>query len=114
MSYSCANPECMASFNYREGHIYCFHQDTAKRMPKNSHAVKHFWLCRDCFKTYALEYRSNELVLRSRYESPKPPVQEARLPRRAARRPKAARKRAGSSGALPLTMTTALATASTA
>jgi hypothetical protein len=105
----------MASFNYREGHIYCFHQDTAKRMPKNSHAVKHFWLCRDCFKIYALEYSSNELFLRSRYESPKPPVQAARLPRRrAARLPKPARKRAASSGALPLTMTTALATASTA
>ena len=102
----------MASFNYREGHIYCFHQDTAERMPKNSHAVKHFWLCRDCFKAYALEYRSNELILRSRYEAPKPSSREARLPsRRAARLPKAARKRSASSGALPLAITTALATA---
>jgi len=112
VSYSCANPECMASFNYREGHIYCFRQDTAEPMPKNSHAVKHFWLCRDCFKSYALEYRSNELVLHSRYESPKPPMQEPRLPsRRAARLPKAGRKRSASTGALPVTITTALATA---
>jgi hypothetical protein len=112
VSYSCANPECLAPFNYREGHIYCFHQDTAERAPTNSHAVKHFWLCRDCFKTYALEYRSNELLLRARYETPRPSPQKARLPRRsAARLPKAARKRAAASSALPLTITTALATA---
>lgn len=56
MVLNCANPACKAPFEYRRGRIFRFHQSHPKgKQPKNSHAVRHFWLCPRCSETYTLE-----------------------------------------------------------
>ena len=68
----CANPECSASFNYREGWIYRFRHEPMEKAYQNAHAVKHYWLCRQCLEMYLLEDRESEGVsLRLRLEVPK-------------------------------------------
>lgn len=64
MFAACANPDCRLSFNYREGRLFRFHKayPTGSR-PPNTHAVQHFWLCRECSAKYTLEYADRGVVL---------------------------------------------------
>ena len=53
----CANPDCAASFDYRQGRLFRFHQSHPESQASvNSHSLKHFWLCKACSETYTLEY----------------------------------------------------------
>jgi hypothetical protein len=58
MFSSCANPNCQAAFDYRQGQFFRFHKDhSPSESPPNSHSVQHFWLCGVCCRGYTLEYR---------------------------------------------------------
>jgi hypothetical protein len=60
----CANPDCAASFDYRQGRLFRFRQsDPESQTPAHAHSVKHFWLCKACSETYTLEYRKDLGVL---------------------------------------------------
>jgi hypothetical protein len=60
----CANPDCHAPFDYRQGLLFRFHKDhPANEKPPNTHSVQHFWLCGVCCDIYTLEYRSARGVL---------------------------------------------------
>jgi hypothetical protein len=64
MFSNCLNPACSAPFEYRRGRISRFHQSHSKgKEPKNSHAVRHFWLCAKCFETYFLEYHEGRVAV---------------------------------------------------
>lgn len=64
MFYSCANLACSAPFEYRRGRIFRFRQSHPKgQEPKNSHAVRHFWLCAKCSETYFLEYHEGRVAV---------------------------------------------------
>jgi hypothetical protein len=64
MVSGCANPECAASFDYRQGRYFRFSLSPAEgESPANTHSVRHFWLCRDCVGTYTLERRGDSGVL---------------------------------------------------
>jgi hypothetical protein len=57
MISECANPQCRAEFDYRQGEFFRFHkelQDDGR--PANTHSVQHFWLCGRCAGMYRLEY----------------------------------------------------------
>jgi hypothetical protein len=55
MISSCANPACSAPLEYRRGRIFRFRQSDPKdKEPKNSHAVRHFWLWAKCSETCSL------------------------------------------------------------
>ena len=57
MFSNCANPDCHAEFDYREGHLFRFHKAyPAGEQPPNTHAVQHFWLCEICSAEYTLTY----------------------------------------------------------
>jgi hypothetical protein len=60
----CANPDCQAPFDYRQGRLFRFHKHhpAGERVP-NTHSVQHFWLCGVCCGAYALEYRDGYGVL---------------------------------------------------
>jgi hypothetical protein len=60
----CANPDCQAPFDYRQGRLFRFHKDNpaGERAP-NTHSVQHFWLCGVCCGAYTLEYRDGYGVL---------------------------------------------------
>jgi hypothetical protein len=60
----CANPDCHACFDYRQGRFFRFHKDhPAGERPPNTHSVQHFWLCGVCCCLYTLEYRDARGVL---------------------------------------------------
>jgi hypothetical protein len=60
----CANPECLAPFDYRQGRLFRFHKDhPTGEAPPNTHSVQHFWLCGVCELRYTLEYRNGRGVL---------------------------------------------------
>jgi hypothetical protein len=60
----CANPDCLAPFDYRQGRLFRFHKvHPACERPLNSHSVQHFWLCGTCSGTHTLEYRDECGVL---------------------------------------------------
>jgi hypothetical protein len=64
MVLNCANPACSAPFEYRQGRIFRFHEAHPKgKEPKDSHAVRHFWLCAKCSETYSLEYYGGRVAL---------------------------------------------------
>ena len=67
MFSTCANPECRAEFNYRQGAIFRFRKQSLKdgQLTKND-SLQHFWLCAVCAETYRLEYRSGHGVLLKR------------------------------------------------
>lgn len=55
----CANPDCQAPFDYRQGRLFRFHKDhPASEKPPNTHSVQHFWLCGVCSGAYTLECRN--------------------------------------------------------
>lgn len=54
----CANLDCGASFDYRQGQLLRFQRNHPEgQIPANTHSVEHFWLCQLCCKTYMLENR---------------------------------------------------------
>ena len=56
----CANPDCAASFDYRQGRLIRFPQSHPESQePATTHPVKHFWLCEACSETYKLEDRKD-------------------------------------------------------
>ena len=60
----CANPDCQATFDYRQGRLFRFHKDhPVRERPPNTHSVQHFWLCGTCCGNYTLEYRDECGVL---------------------------------------------------
>jgi hypothetical protein len=60
----CANPDCQATFDYRQGQLFRFHKDhPVNEKPPNTHSVQHFWLCGVCCDIYTLEYRNGCGVL---------------------------------------------------
>ena len=64
MISNCANPACSARFEYRRGRIFRFHHSHPKgKEPKDSHAVRHFWLCPKCSETYSLEYHGGQVAV---------------------------------------------------
>jgi hypothetical protein len=64
MVSACANPECQAPFDYRQGQFFRFHKGhPAGEEPLNTHSVQHFWLCGVCCRAYTLEYRHGSGVL---------------------------------------------------
>lgn len=55
----CANPNCSAAFDHREGWLYRFPKRPADRTRlARAHFVQHVWLWAACCETYALEYDS--------------------------------------------------------
>jgi len=58
MFAKCSNPDCGASFDYREGLLVrsCeFPMDG--QPPANRQRIEHFWLCGSCSKLYVFEYK---------------------------------------------------------
>lgn len=60
----CANPDCQALFDARQGRLFRFHKhyEAGERL-RNTHGVQHFWLCGVCCAAYTLEYRDGYGVL---------------------------------------------------
>lgn len=57
MALKCANPNCSATFDHRDGRLFRFPKRPIEAgRPANTHSVQHFWLCGICFQTYSLEY----------------------------------------------------------
>ena len=64
MLLNCANRACSAPFVYQEGRLFRFNQPHPKgKESKNSHAVRHFWLCLKCSDEYFLEYHKGQIEL---------------------------------------------------
>jgi len=60
----CANPECRAKFDYRQGAIFRFsRQDLKDGQPAHIHSLRHLWLCGCCARIYRLEYEPGKGVL---------------------------------------------------
>jgi hypothetical protein len=60
----CANPDCQAPFDYRQGRLFRFHKDhPVCERPPNTHSIQHFWLCGTCCGTHTLEYHDGCGVL---------------------------------------------------
>ena len=57
MFSACANPDCRAAFNYRQGCLFRFHKEAAAGGIKQTHSVQHFWLCGHCCQIFTLQYR---------------------------------------------------------
>jgi len=58
MISACANSTCSVSLSVGDGQYYRFHCDASGTTPKNSHSVRHFWLCQQCSLAYTLEGRT--------------------------------------------------------
>jgi len=68
MIAKCANPNCSAAFDHREGRLFRFPKSPVEDgSPANTHAVQHFWLCATCFQTYSLEYHEGVGVALARH-----------------------------------------------
>lgn len=64
MISECANPDCLASLDYRTGRWFRFHLHHAPdKAPRNTHSVQHFWLCQRCSETYTLIDRGDGVLL---------------------------------------------------
>ena len=64
MFTKCANPDCGLEFDYGHGRYFCFRRSESKGAPPpRTHGVEHHWLCGQCAKSYALDYRDGEIVL---------------------------------------------------
>src|ERR1700719_2121576 len=73
MFLKCANPDCSAGFDYRQGRIYIFRNHASEEgAHQNAHAVRHYWLCEQCVAVFTLEDRKRDGVLiHPRYDAPK-------------------------------------------
>ena len=70
MISKCANPDCSAPFEFRTGRLVIVRQPNAEAS-KNTHSVRHFWLCRSCSKSFKLEEHEAKLNLVS-IQTPRP------------------------------------------
>jgi hypothetical protein len=61
----CANPECSAPFNFRQGRLFRFYRNhpTGNAASMNEYSLKHLWLCKQCADVYRLEYREGTAFL---------------------------------------------------
>jgi hypothetical protein len=60
----CANPDCQAPFDYRQGRLFRFHKDhPVGEKPPNTHSVQHFWMCGVCCGIYTLEHLAGRGVV---------------------------------------------------
>ena len=60
----CANPDCLAPFDYHAGRFFRFHKEhRCDERPANTHSVQHFWLCENCSGSMVLDYRDELGVL---------------------------------------------------
>ena len=76
----CANPDCGASFDYRQGRLFRFQQSHPQRQtPARTHSVWHLWLCKACSEIYTLEYRQDLGVLFDLRFKPRPEKHKPRL-----------------------------------
>ena len=72
----CKKPECEKPFDYKKGRVFRFRQSASeKQSSKNSHGVRHFWLCEECTQDYILEYVEGEVLLLSRPLKEKAPTE---------------------------------------
>jgi len=76
----CANPDCGAPFNYRQGQLFRFLQrDPLTQALTTSHSVRHLWLCKTCSELYTLVYRPGLGVVFDRRFQPLSEKHEPRL-----------------------------------
>lgn len=55
----CSNPECEASFDYREGRLVRISRAPSNGQPAANHSlIEHFWLCGNCAEQYVFERNS--------------------------------------------------------
>jgi len=68
--FECANPECSAVFDHRDGILLRFPKRASGGLGSaNTHAVQHFWLCGACSQAFVLEYNDAQgVVLSLRWE----------------------------------------------
>ena len=60
----CANPDCLAEFDYRQRRFFRFPKSHPEgEIPANTHSVQHLWLCEKCSLEYTLEYKEGVGVL---------------------------------------------------
>lgn len=78
MIFECANPDCSALFDHRNGVLLRFPKRASDgQNPTDTPAVQHFWLCAACSQTFVLEYKDDQgVVLSLRWE--KPPLAKQR------------------------------------
>jgi len=62
---NCANPECAAPFNFRQGQLLrlCHYHPKGNAHSVNQYSLKHFWLCKQCTEIYTLENREGGAML---------------------------------------------------
>ena len=74
----CANPDCLAAFDYCCGRFFRFRRRQAPgERPVNSHSVVHFWLCKSCSEIYTLEDRMDAVQISLRHSwIQRPPSQQ--------------------------------------
>lgn len=65
MFLRCANPQCFAQFDYREGQLIRAPKQAQKAELSVAGEVEHFWLCGKCATQYFLEYRQDKGVVMS-------------------------------------------------
>lgn len=71
MISECANPDCLALFDYKQGRFFRFHiRHAPDEPPRNTHSVQHFWLCQRCSETYILIERGDGVSLSERLTHP--------------------------------------------
>lgn len=67
MISTCANPGCLAPFDYCGGHFFRFQRRHApNETPPNAHSVWHFWLCQRCSEIYTLQDRIEGILISPR------------------------------------------------
>jgi hypothetical protein len=72
MYLKCANPDCCAEFDYREGRLFCFRKSPSEgELPASGHSVMHFWFCTPCSEIYTIERHPGAGVrIRRRFDVP--------------------------------------------
>src|SRR5579872_2629873 len=57
MFSKCSNPDCSATFDYRQGRLIRFDKPSSDfPFPTDRNCVQHFWLCENCSTFYALDF----------------------------------------------------------
>ena len=65
MFLNCANPDCAARFNFRQGRLFRFYHNHSmgNAASMNQYSLKHLWLCKQCAEVYTLEYHDGRGLL---------------------------------------------------
>ena len=72
MSFACSNPGCTMAFDYRQGRLFRFHNNSPDVQGPDTVVccVRHFWLCDGCSRTYVLEgHLGLGVVVRARHST---------------------------------------------